>query len=185
MTDIVLGKLIDSPQERDAIHVAVVPLIAGEDLYCGTRFKLAFGTTDVALKGNYNEKEAIGVVDPFLSDRIIIRKGQQFWGLLFPGTVTGMRHHWRHPSFENIPVAKNEHEQWLRTFCDKYNFDFDELIEAGIGVNEYVVARGKDLHSSKELETGEETLFWEHLEGYTGRKFDLNHRQKLEWSCSC
>ena len=192
--DAILGKLIDSdtPQERDAIHVAVVSLIAGENLPKGGKFRLAFGTTNTAIRGEYNGDQqpsgAIGIVDPFLREWQV-EKGKRFWGLLFPGTVTGMRHHWQHPAFENVAIAKDEHELWLRKFADKWNFDFDEMIQSGTGTGDpewrYVTARGRDLHDDSGLDSGEENLFWIHLEGFTGKTFGHEHRRDLQWACTC
>lgn len=197
MTDVKLGSLITKQQERDAVHIAVVPMIAGEELAAGKPFRLKVGTVDVALSGIYNtqssqhEIQAIGVVDPFLSmNKMWVDPGERFWGLLYPGTVTSMRHHWSHPAFEHLPEPMSIHETWLREFADKWNFKFSELIAAGTGEGldpnwRYVTAYGKDLHSAAELDDGDEDLFWHHLEAYTGKQFNQEHRRKMEWSCSC
>lgn len=183
-----LGKLIDSPQQRDAVHIAIVPLIAGEHLDAGEKFRLAYGTKNIALRGDYNEdSEVAGVVDPFLPGWGGVEKGQEFWGLLFPNTVTGMRHEWFNPTFDEPAVGKDEHEKWLRGFCDRWNFNFDELITAGVGANpdwRCVVARGIDLHSATELGEDEQ-LFWEHLEKFTQKTFSQEHRNQMGWSCTC
>lgn len=184
-----LGHLIEDDQSaaRDAIHVAIVPLIAGTRLGIGAKFKLKFGTTDVALPADYDEANAIGIVDPFLSG-YEVEEGQRFYGVLFPGTVTGMRHHWEHPAFIEKKVEVNEHELWLRNFCDEWNFDYDQLIAAGVGSIDpdwrYATARGIDLHNRDEL--GEDyELFWFHLEKLTGQQFDKDHRDGMGWSCTC
>lgn len=358
-------RTISANEQRDAIHVAIVPLIAGDYLYSGQTFKLAFGSTEIALgtAGEYDDKNAVGIVNPFIQGQRSFEKGERFWGLLFPGTVTGMRHHWENPAFDNVIIVPekireftgysvgrdgsvwsyrksagpdnlretpkrlevgsnesghlyvslykndskkhkryvhrlvleafvgpcpdgmecchrdgnpqnnalsnlywgtksqneadkarhgtsnhgerngnakiteevaesirlqyasgktqpqleaetgidqgqisrivnnkawvkyqhNEHELWLRQFCDEWNFDFDELIEAGTreeGLDEdgfsnrYVVARGRDLHCASELGS-DLVLFWEHLEGYTGKTFGDDHREAMGWSCSC
>jgi hypothetical protein len=193
MTEPKLGKKITGEANRDAIHIAVVPLIAGQELRPGQSFRLAYGTSDTAIpSADEYGREAIGIVDPYLGHESAnwrdwrVEVGERFWGFLMPGTVTGMRHHWQHPSFDNVPIPANEHELWLRQFCDRWNFDYDELIAAGIGCEEdrYVVAQGIDLHSRGEL--GEDyDLFWSHLEALTGSQFDSQHREGLAWSCSC
>jgi hypothetical protein len=191
MTEPNLGSLIEGDAERDAVHVALIPMIAGEHLSAGEKFCLKFDDRSVALRGDYrNPEEVVGVVDPFLPGFGGVEKGEKFWGMLFPQTVTGMRHHWQHPLFdkpaEEIVAETNYYELWLRNFCDEWNFDFDELIGAATGTSEwrFVVARGKDLHSAGEL--GEDhALFWEHLEGYMDVKFSEDHRDGMGWSCSC
>lgn len=184
MNNVELGQLITTPQQRDAVHVAVIPLIAGESLQRGECFRLKHRTNNVALRGEYNNpSEVLGVVDPFLTE-YYVEKNQEFWGLLYPNTVTGMRHHWKHPRFDNTEITVDPHKLWLLEFCDKYNFDFDQLIEAGDS-GEYVVARGIDLHSAKDLDMDEEAEFWKHLEAYTGKTYDMEHKKNMVWSCSC
>ena len=172
--------------ERDAIHVAVIPLIAGEEyMQSGDKIRLSLENPEVAMSGDYGNH--IGVVDPFLEGSSL-KIGDKFWAFLKPGTVTGMRHHWQHPSFEGFQLAANEHELWLRQFCDKWNFDFQELVEAGSETESswrYVTARGHDLHSASELDPGDEHLFWMHLEAYTGQEFTDDHKREMQWSCSC
>ena len=177
MSDVELGKMITTPQERDAIHVACVPLIAGEDLYAGQRFRLRYGHNDVAMCADYNDDDAIGIIDPFLGNNDRIREGDEVWGLLFPNTVTGMRHEWQHPAFENVEKTDNDHELWIRNFCERWHFSFNELIDAAISPSRnedwrYVVAHGIDLHSPGEL-GADHDLFWHHLEGYTGQIVEI------------
>ena len=198
MSDPILGKLIEEPVERDAVHVAIVPMIAGEPLERGERFRLQYGEKNVALSGIYNsDEECVGIVDPFLNVEYV-EEGEQFWGMLFPQTVTGMRHHWQHPAFDETEVVEetdtpnpnpnpNEHEVWLREFADRWNFDFTELIEAGSGIGDqdWVTSRGRNLHHANELDDGDHELFWEHLEGFMEAEFNQEHRNKMVWSCTC
>lgn len=183
-----LGNKIDPSEHplRDAVHVAIIPVIAGESLYAGAYFKLAYGSTTSALMCGYGQQDAIGVIDPFLGNMVHIKKGDKCWGMLFPDSVTGMRHHWKHTTIDNVEKPKDEHELWIRRFCDEWNFDYNELIANATSTDDwrYVVARGKDLHSAREL-GGDEDLFWEHLEALTDRKFDREHREEMGWSCSC
>jgi hypothetical protein len=193
MTEPKLGKKITGEASRDAIHIAVVPLIAGQELHAGETFRLAWGTDNTAIRAaDEYGFDAIGIVDPYLGHGVDnwrdyrVLQGERFWGFLMPGTVTGMRHQWQHPAFDNIQLPANEHERWLLSFCDRWNFDYDLLIDAGVGCEEdrYIVANGVDLHSRAEL--GEDhDLFWHHLEALTGRQFDSQHREGLTWTCTC
>lgn len=192
MSEANLGERPDENSLRDAVHVALVPMIAGGNLYPGQKFKLKYGTKNVALAGEYsNNDEWVGIVDPFLSGWSV-EKGQMFWGVLRPNTVTGMRHHWKHPVFDEIveeervteQLSRSDAEIWIRNFCDEWNFDYDELIHAATSTGNWVVANGIDLHSSGEL--GEDhDLFWANLEVLMDRKFDKAHRGSMGWSCSC
>lgn len=89
-----LGKLIDGTQKKDAIHVAIYPVLATEDLLQGQAIKMVYGGT-YQVKAADDDK-GIGIVDPFLSDPV--RQGQWFYMVLYPNTVTGLRHDWDHPA---------------------------------------------------------------------------------------
>ena len=178
--------------DRDAVHVACKRMIAGDDrLDLGSLFKLAYGTTNIALFSDYNEKDAVGIVNPFVNTEFrwgSIKKGNEFWVLLLPGTVNGMTHQWKCPAFDGTGVTRivSEHEVWIRQFCDRWNFDYGELIEESTRKSDgnFIAAIGIDLHSKSEL--GEDHgLFWMHLEALTGEKFNDDHREKFGWSCSC
>lgn len=179
-----VGKLIQGPACRDAIHVAIVPLVAGEILRRGYCVKLAQDSQEIVVYTGFDDEEALGVVDPFL-DRTLVQIGERFWCFLIPGTVTGMRHHWSHPAFDQ--EATSVHERWLKEFCNRCHFDYQEVIkEAMSGSREICIeADGVDIHSSGELVCGEEELFWEHLEGLTGKTFDASMRDQTVWSCNC
>lgn len=88
-----IGQLITEPVGRDAIHVAIAPVTAGEDLTPGALigFDEALGDTVRA------RADGIGIVDPFL--REAPQKGQRFYMFLLPNTITSLRHVWTHPQF--------------------------------------------------------------------------------------
>lgn len=88
---------------RDAIHIAIAPVFAACTLSPGEKVSLIPGTID---KVGPDQVNPIGVVDPFL-DRTIA-KGEKFWMLLNPYSITGLRHVWSHQAFTNAYRGNNE-----------------------------------------------------------------------------
>ncbi len=114
-----LGKIITTKQNRDAIHVAVAPVAAGENLKRGQRIYLSDGKAFVEVRGN-RDADAIGIVDPFLPD-ITIKSGQWFWLFLFPNTITALRHEWTHPAFADESPTYNEIIREYARLIEAYN----------------------------------------------------------------
>ncbi len=111
-----LGKLItDENVQRDAIHIAVVPVIAAMVILPGQSIKFAYkNNTDlVCPAGN----DLIGVADPFLPNPVEV--GQRFWMWLTPGSITSLRHDWTHPAFavqiNPQPIKEDRPEGYWRT----------------------------------------------------------------------
>lgn len=75
-----LGQEPSPADGRDAVHVAVVPMLALRTLQPGERLQH-------------------GVVDPFLAAPV--KAGQRYWLCLRPGLVTGMRHVWQAPGIDD------------------------------------------------------------------------------------
>lgn len=93
----VLGQLPGKNDMRDAIHIAIAPVVAGKMLQPGQHVGLLpdgrFGNTS----------ETIGIVDPFLLNSV--EEGQTFWLCLYPYSITSLRHVWTHPTFKpKLPV---------------------------------------------------------------------------------
>jgi len=89
-----LGKLIsDKTVERDAVHVAIYPAEAGMMLSPMQPVTVIDG---VALAA---KDRGVGIVDPFLNETVF--RGQCFWVCLYPDTVTGIVHHWKHAAFDD------------------------------------------------------------------------------------
>lgn len=93
-----IGKIIKGDAKRDAVHFAVIPMVAGVDLTPGIPVSV-----DPDDKKTYPHAGdgAIGIVDPFLKQ--YVRAGQRFWLFLMPNTITTLRHVWEHPAFSNEP----------------------------------------------------------------------------------
>jgi hypothetical protein len=86
-----LGEAPADDARRDAVHVAVAPVVAAQCLRPGQHVGL--GQDGRAAE----DAGPIGVVDPFL--RAPVEEGQRFWLFLYPNTVTILRHVWTHPAF--------------------------------------------------------------------------------------
>lgn len=180
-----LGKLLpaDHGQRRDAVHVAVMPVIAGEFLHHAESLRLKFGTSNVVLSAVYND-DYIGIVDPFIGLHHI-DPGQQFWMWLRPGTITGLRHEWSHAAIDVDVSTMSESERWLRVFAEKWNFNYDEMLEQSMLDTGIIVARGYELHDVSGLDKEDEATFWAHIEKVTGKRISKAHKNKVSWSCTC
>ena len=102
MSDTRIGVLLDETAVRDAIHMAIAPVIASEDLFPGQHIGLL---PNGQAAPRCAIIQAIGIVDPFLPQRVM--RGERFYLWLYPQTVTGMRHHWEHPAFPEINELPN------------------------------------------------------------------------------
>lgn len=131
-----LGALIalDAEAKRDAIHIAVVPVVASAGSYFrpGDLFQLNESkNAEPATITN-----AIGVVDPFL--KAGVRSGERFWGYLYPGAVTGLRHDWDHHAFPSPsapqPIVVEAPEDLeiteIRSYAKSHGMTISEVIEA-------------------------------------------------------
>lgn len=189
-----LGTIIDDTQKRDAIHLAVEPVIAGEDLAPG--FYVAV-TNGIATKAAPDRSDALGIVDPFIP-RVVV-KGERFWFVMLPRMVHSLRHVWTHPAFPDAEVAaatveaerKVASEKWLRDFCDRADCPrYERLIQLITGqrdgeddYEESVYIDGDRLHFSGADAHGDiPPEFWDHLEVVTGMKFRIRPDY---FSCSC
>ena len=86
-----LGEAPAEDARRDAVHVAVAPVVAAHRLSPGQHVGLGEDGRASA------DAVPVGVVDPFL--RSPVEEGRRFWLFLYPNTVTSLRHVWTHPAF--------------------------------------------------------------------------------------
>ncbi len=101
-----VGNLIEGDAYRDAIHVAVAPVKAGQDLKAGDSVRIDKKDQTAIV---CNARDRVGVVDPFLMTTV--SKGERFWLFMTPNTVTNLRHAWTHTAFSNkIPVVEGSNE---------------------------------------------------------------------------
>jgi hypothetical protein len=124
MSDVNLGSIIEGEGYRDAIHIAIAPVVAGMRLEAGSHVML--DEDGAAMQSN---TKAIGVVDPFL--KTSVAKGQRFYLCLYPRTITALRHEWTHPAFKDEPSPRldsAESEKWLQSFCSQISYGYDSLL---------------------------------------------------------
>ncbi len=183
MSDLGLGNIITTPQQRDAIHIAVAPVTAAEDLSVGEDigFIQPGDNENVGACRRGATRYAIGIVDPFLKAPVL--KGEQFWMFLYPGSITSLRHDWTHPAFAE-PKEKVVSERWLADFAQAIGVSYRGLIDAvpswhnvgggGVGAERLEGVEGFDIPAA----------FWTHYEIATGRSVPAENRGEF-FSCSC
>jgi hypothetical protein len=179
-----LGTIISENEKRDAIHLAVEPVIAGHPLAPGEHVGLIDG------RAHANATPHLGIVDPFLGRPLL--PGERFWLVVYPRQITSLRHVWEHPSFPASPDVTlaprySESEQWIRDFANSVSLHYDVLMD---GAREWVDSKkrgswGEYLCFGGLLE-GESVpeKFWPHYEAVTGEKVEEDHRGSF-FTCSC
>lgn len=90
-----LGMIHFKPEHRDAIHLAVEPIEAGEQLHPAQ--PIGIGSDGKAYGRNNGTIKVLGIVDPFLAHPV--QAGQRFWLVVQPRRITSLRHVWSHPDF--------------------------------------------------------------------------------------
>jgi hypothetical protein len=84
----ILGELLKGGEERDAIHIAILPVTSLGYIAAGQRIHVTpDGMADTV-------REINAVADPFLRSQIY--PGQKFYALPFPYTIESLRHEWVH-----------------------------------------------------------------------------------------
>lgn len=178
-----LGTIIGESEKRDAIHLAVEPMVAPEWLDPGEHVTATGHGCGVG--------EGVGIVDPFLVERV--KPGQRFWLVIYPRQIHSLRHVWTHPAFADEPEVagmapklhvdvKAASEKWLREFCATADCPgYDEVMAwirrpSGWNPDEYMHFDGMDAHG----EIPEE--FWRHAEIVIGHPLQV---KPASFSCSC
>lgn len=182
-----LGTIIGEGEARDAIHLAVEPVIANEWLEPGQHVGLDQSGLATA------SAKHLGIVDPFLKRPV--QKGQRFWMVVYPRQITSLRHVWVHPDFPatpDLPAAAPKSGvdaswQWIRDYADGLTLHWATLMDGaddwvasndGSGWGDYLVQGGT-------LE-GESTSpeFWHHYQIVRGVVVPTAVQTNF-FSCSC
>ncbi len=183
-----LGKIPEENDKRDAVHVAIAPVIAGEILYPGQ--KVYFSESGIVMGSR--DHVPVGVVDTFRITKIL--KGERLWLMLFPETITSLRHDWTHPAFKEEtelkirPSGYAESMEWMENFAAGHRSGYEEtnsysaetLIQAGKDFIHHGQYHVQDGYTS--LQSEEPTEFWNHFSVITGID---SSRQGTPFSCAC
>lgn len=161
-----LGRLIDGHRNRDAVHNAITPVTADQNLMPGSKVVLVGSEHVRAATGT---EEWDGVIDPFLT--VPVLRGQRCWLWMKPGSITSLRHDWEHPAFKREAMTNSQ--QWLSDFADRNDHSLEEVMDA---------AESGYIGGDPGVEVPDE--FWEHYERVTGAPVPAKKRSSY-FSCSC
>ena len=183
-TQDMIGKILTAEAERDAIHIAVAPVVAACQLVPGAPIGLnEQGQADLTDK-------TIGIVDPFLKRPV--KRGDRFFLFLYPNTATGLRHVYTHPVLDAKEVQdRSASEKWLREFAEEIYHDYDDRpdFDAYAKLLEQAEEGYFCLNSQPDwlYQEGatEKQEMWRHLEIVRGRPFGSAHVASASFSCSC
>lgn len=185
-----LGSIITTEQQRDAVHIAVCPVVSHwTELEPGAHVAMS---PDGAIMPTSEHPDPIGVVDPYLREPV--KAGQRFWLFLYPGSITSLRHEWSHPGLRDL--GKDERAKaasvdasrlWLEGLAKQSGTDLDTLLHAALQDDSYSLSEtdADDLNSKFESNEVLCETFWGHVETYTGRPAPKHVRKYTHFSCSC
>ncbi|MDE2010251.1 MAG: hypothetical protein KGJ09_09280 [Candidatus Omnitrophica bacterium] len=175
-----IGTILDEFAKKDAIHIAVAPVVAGEELQPGDKIVL----TQEGKAVKCTVISALGLADPFIA-REKIKKDERFYLFLYPGTITDLRHEWYHPAFpeklnQEIDAQNRESAQlWIRHWAENIGLSYDEAMEAAhayVDFDEFLCEGGRWEGYSVPEE------FWSHFKTLTGKEPTY---MGSFFSCSC
>lgn len=175
-----LGTILGEGEKRDAIHLAVLPVMAGARLYPGQEINVSDGIATAAAGG-------LGIVDPFIQGAVLPE--QRFWMVLKPRLITSLRHVWTHPALPDEAVAGGEipsaekaaARAELERIAGQVDCDVETLID---GANSYIDRDDYLCEGGRWEGVYLPDEFWPAFEAYTGRKVPTESRGSF-FSCSC
>ncbi len=180
-----LGKLIKKNQnpQRDAIHIAIAPVVAGQTLSPGQHIVPKSKGSNIMVAATIR-KPSVGIVDPWLMNNV--HEGDEFWICLHPNTIKSLRHVWEHDAF--VPpteaLQKEVSEQWLKEYADELEMGFTELMAAAdrwVGYGQYHTFHG---HDTPDVCYDKNDEFWRHYENVRHVVVDKQDKTTF-FSCSC
>jgi hypothetical protein len=181
---------------RDAIHLAVEPVVSEETLFPGQKI----GFADEAAKNARvvtTKAKPLGIVDPFIPGPVY--PGNKFWLVVFPRQITSLRHVWEHPAFAEtatieiekiiekkviVKMTNDETEmfRWAALLgykdADSLASALDRVVASGIK-EDYITGYGNDWGGIIDDD------LWDVYERYRGVVVPREVRNEKYFSCSC
>jgi hypothetical protein len=189
-----LGTKIAAGAGRDAIHLAVEPVMAAERLLPGQHIGFVVGGIETNFASGSvgaSAKTKLGIVDPFIIGAV--NPGDNFWMVVYPRTITSLRHVWTHPAFGDEPAKAVDvspeatSKAWIQAFAASVPLSYETVME---GARDYVSSKRRDGYGEYlcfgGLLEGESVPmeFWWHYEVVTGETVAEDHRGSF-FTCSC
>lgn len=193
-----IGKLIDTSEKRDAIHIAMAPVIAGQKLFPGQDIGFVtegdFETVGMAT----SVIKALGIVDPYLKGPVF--PGDRFWMFLYPNTISSLRHEWVHEAFGEVkpvepakppepplsppPLDQKELSRaWITQLAEKLGKTCDAMLD---DVSKWSYKDEARYETAYKVVTAIEwSLFWAHYSLATGKKPPPDEDVSPGYSCPC
>lgn len=172
-----IGHIITGEAHRDAIHIAVAPMVAAHELTAGEHVSfVGQGDTNQMGRG----AAPIGIVDPFLTSPV--RAGESFYLFLYPGTITSLRHEWTHPVIQARKMFDPNKESiaWLTAAAENFELSYEEMIQAAYNH----IQNGDWLTTGFDTPDIDMDLFWYHFEKVTGQRVADKDKTTF-FSCAC
>jgi len=198
MSELELGRVIGKDEQvyRDAVHIAICPVIAAHKLFPGQRIGIFTQQGEEIVVDSISTH--IGIVDPYIP-RLAVYKGDRFYMWLYPNTVTSLRHEWVHPAIKSVEnkslnpyynechVSSTDPEgvskRWLEYFAKECELSYDQLMDA---TTEYLLTGkicclGTD---TPDICWNKNEQFWEHYQKISD-KIVPSGKQESFFRCAC
>lgn len=179
-----IGKLLISG-ERDAIHIAVAPVVAAMPMNPGDHIGFTGTKNEVSVNHGSHLSLAVGIVDPFLE--YVVEKGQKFYMFLYPNTITSLTHKWTHPAFDTGMLEEEDSkataEHWIAEFAAEMDQTYRRLMKAADLWVQYGEFTSDNQEMYKDVDPTKWPIFWKHFETLTGLR--PKHDDDTFFTCSC
>jgi len=186
MSSIDLTKKIgkDEHPVKDAIHVAILPVIVGPDLcvYPGRPAKVSSFNEEAGLFELGEIGKNIGIINPFMGGRA--DSGDRIYIFLYPNTVTSLRHDWEFEGLETIrkigqPTLDGS-KLYIENLAENLDMSYEDLMDAAEDFIDYGNYCNVGINEDASLPDE----FWAHYELISGRIVPADKRYSF-FSCSC